>query len=105
MSSPIGILIIAIRITISGFGGYWSINKIQRTTQVACTLEARIRPDGSTVERVGPQCELAPCPATTSTNGDETSSGIKGTVILGSTVRSSVYHQIQLAQINPIKHS
>ncbi|MDO8633666.1 MAG: hypothetical protein Q7K34_00030 [archaeon] len=29
---------------------------------VACTLEAKICPDGSAVGRVGPNCEFAPCP-------------------------------------------
>jgi|GEM_PF-6965924 len=30
--------------------------------QVACTMDARICPDGSAVGRVGPNCEFAPCP-------------------------------------------
>jgi hypothetical protein len=30
--------------------------------QVACTLEAKICPDGSSVGRTGPNCEFAPCP-------------------------------------------
>lgn len=30
---------------------------------VACTMEARVCPDGSAVGRVGPRCEFAPCPA------------------------------------------
>jgi hypothetical protein len=30
--------------------------------QVACTQEAKICPDGSTVGRVGPNCEFASCP-------------------------------------------
>lgn len=30
---------------------------------VACTLDARICPDGSAVGRVGPDCEFAPCPS------------------------------------------
>ncbi|MBS3148512.1 hypothetical protein J4219_06500 [Candidatus Woesearchaeota archaeon] len=29
---------------------------------VACTMDARICPDGSAVGRVGPNCEFAPCP-------------------------------------------
>jgi hypothetical protein len=28
----------------------------------ACTLEAKICPDGSAVGRTGPNCEFAPCP-------------------------------------------
>jgi hypothetical protein len=35
---------------------------------VACTMEAKVCPDGSTVGRVGPNCEFAACPgADTST--------------------------------------
>lgn len=30
---------------------------------VACTMEAKICPDGSAVGRVGPNCEFAACPA------------------------------------------
>lgn len=29
---------------------------------VACTLEAKLCPDGTPVGRVGPNCEFAPCP-------------------------------------------
>ncbi|MFA5936060.1 MAG: hypothetical protein WC787_04380 [Patescibacteria group bacterium] len=29
---------------------------------VACTMEAKICPDGSSVGRQGPNCEFAPCP-------------------------------------------
>jgi hypothetical protein len=29
---------------------------------VACTMEAKICPDGSSVSRTGPNCEFAPCP-------------------------------------------
>jgi hypothetical protein len=29
---------------------------------VACTMEAKICPDGSAVGRVGPKCEFSPCP-------------------------------------------
>ncbi|PCC69560.1 hypothetical protein SAMN02745121_06367 [Nannocystis exedens] len=28
----------------------------------ACTKEAKVCPDGSTVGRIGPNCEFAPCP-------------------------------------------
>ncbi len=31
---------------------------------VACTEEAKICPDGSSVGRIGPKCEFAPCPIT-----------------------------------------
>lgn len=35
---------------------------------VACTEEAKLCPDGSAVSRVGPNCEFAPCPDSTSTS-------------------------------------
>jgi hypothetical protein len=31
----------------------------------ACTMEAKVCPDGSSVGRVGPNCEFAPCPSGT----------------------------------------
>jgi hypothetical protein len=39
--------------------------------QVACTMEAKLCPDGSSVGRTGPKCEFASCPTTTPTP-DET---------------------------------
>lgn len=32
------------------------------TTPVACTMEAKLCPDGSSVGRTGPKCEFSPCP-------------------------------------------
>jgi hypothetical protein len=31
-------------------------------SEVFCTMDAKICPDGSGVGRVGPNCEFAPCP-------------------------------------------
>jgi hypothetical protein len=39
---------------------------------IACTLEAKLCPDGSYVGRVGPQCEFAQCPEVPSESGWET---------------------------------
>lgn len=36
--------------------------------ETACTLEAKICPDGSAVGREGPNCEFAACPSTSSTS-------------------------------------
>lgn len=36
-------------------------------TQRGCTLEAKLCPDGSTVGRIGPNCEFASCPAVSPT--------------------------------------
>ena|SRR3990170_868408 len=30
--------------------------------QIACTMDAKICPDGSSVGRIAPNCEFAPCP-------------------------------------------
>ena len=34
-----------------------------KTEPVACTMDAKVCPDGSAVGRVGPDCEFAPCPS------------------------------------------
>lgn len=36
--------------------------RTQSGGQVACTMEAKLCPDGSSVGRQGPKCEFAPCP-------------------------------------------
>ena len=38
------------------------INDIYKKEEVACTLEAKICPDGSSVGRTGPNCEFKKCP-------------------------------------------
>jgi len=45
-------------------GGYYSPTLFEKDTEspTACTLEAKICPDGSAVGRVGPNCEFAACP-------------------------------------------
>ncbi len=35
-----------------------------RVSETACTMDARMCPDGSYVGRIGPSCEFAPCPTT-----------------------------------------
>lgn len=42
-------------------GGFMVANK-NSAKQVACTQEAKICPDGSSVGRAGPKCEFAKCP-------------------------------------------
>ncbi len=47
-------------------GGYivWKINaKWLPDGRKACTLEAKVCPDGSSVGRTGPNCEFAVCPS------------------------------------------
>ena len=42
---------------------------------VACTMEAKLCPDGSYVGRTGPDCQFAPCPSTSSAALDSVSDG------------------------------
>jgi len=46
------------------FAGYlnYSIWTLNQEEPVACTMEAKLCPDGSYVGRVSPKCEFAPCP-------------------------------------------
>lgn len=50
---------------IAGIGaGTYFLGKNQ-TSQTACTMEAKVCPDGTSVGRTGPKCEFAPCPTQT----------------------------------------
>ncbi len=51
--------------------------------QYACTMEAKICPDGTAVGRAGPYCEFARCPGEPGGNNIQTSAIIKGTVTVG----------------------
>lgn len=48
-----------------GFGTFLYRNVVERpyvtAPEVACTMEAKVCPDGSAVGRGGPRCEFAPC--------------------------------------------
>jgi hypothetical protein len=52
---------------------------------IACTLEAKLCPDGSYVGRTGPRCEFAECPAAPVPTPISKKSGISGTVTLSPT--------------------
>lgn len=46
-------------------GGVWCPRPTENPTQTtACTMDAKICPDGSAVGRSGPKCEFAACPTT-----------------------------------------
>ncbi|KKS26228.1 MAG: hypothetical protein UU87_C0003G0148 [Parcubacteria group bacterium GW2011_GWA2_42_11] len=57
LSIVLGILFLAAG-TVSAY--YWFV---QNYTQKACTMEAKICPDGSSVGRTGANCEFAACPS------------------------------------------
>ena len=53
---------------------------------VACTLEAKLCPDGSYVGRVGPHCDFAACPGTMNAAATSTSQGtVSGSITLSPT--------------------
>ena len=90
------IVMAAIVAAVAG-GAYWYLSQfVQPGT--ACTLEAKLCPDGSSVGRTGPNCEFAACPGATSTASSTATStgggtggiapydsGISGVVMLGPT--------------------
>lgn len=68
-------LVIALLLVLLGvFGGYFVLNQTNKSAVAptptpqdngkACTQEAKICPDGSSVGRTGPNCEFEACPAT-----------------------------------------
>jgi len=83
----VGVLILVV------LGGLWAVNarSVPPPGGKACTMEAKLCPDGSAVGRTGPNCEFAECPAvatTTSGGGGGIlpfNSGVRGTVLLGPT--------------------
>lgn len=71
ISKPLIIGLIFAILVILGIGAYLFIQAKSENKNVACTMEAKICPDGSSVGRQGQKCEFAPCP--TSAPQDETS--------------------------------
>lgn len=62
----VGLLIVAALVS----GGFYILK--QTPTPKACTEEAKICPDGTSVGRTGPNCDFAPCPKSSPTPTDET---------------------------------
>ena len=55
-------------ILVVGIGGFLYRNILERNAipqpnATACTMDAKLCPDGQAVGRTGPSCEFAPCPA------------------------------------------
>lgn len=64
----VGILVLA------SVGGVYYFFKVKTPEQKACTMDAKICPDGSSVGRSGPNCEFSPCPSPKPTSISVTSS-------------------------------
>lgn len=56
---------IFIFVLLAGTALFFSKN---RPEVIACTMEAKICPDGSAVGRTGPKCEFSPCPIISESN-------------------------------------
>lgn len=56
------VLVILVALTALAWLRFATPNSAQPGEQVACTMDARICPDGSAVSRVPPACEFAACP-------------------------------------------
>lgn len=89
MGKAIAFLIAIAAITIAG-GAYWYFSQTGQV-RTACTMEAKLCPDGSYVGHTGPNCEFAACPGTAPATSTGTGgilpydSGIRGRVMLGPT--------------------
>ena len=79
-NTTLKVIIIALVVLFAGYLVYTNLanpastdttenNNSTTTEPVACTMEAKLCPDGSYVGRSGPKCEFAPCP-TASTTAD-----------------------------------
>ena len=56
------IIIVVLVIAVLGTAGYFAYKQYSAPKPVACTQEAKLCPDGSSVGRTGPNCEFAQCP-------------------------------------------
>jgi hypothetical protein len=72
------LIIVLIAIVLAGLASAYFLYNAPKPKITACTMEAKLCPDGSYVGRTGQNCEFAPCPAAEL-------SGIKGVVLLGPT--------------------
>ena len=81
------ILLLAV-IIVAGFALWPKVSNapVSSDTPIACTMEAKMCPDGSFVGRTGPRCEFAKCPdAISDTTSKNDSATVKGSVTLSPT--------------------
>lgn len=85
------ILVIVVIVLLLGVGYIVFIKSPSNNQPVACTMEAKLCPDGSSVGRFGPKCEFAACPSEVlsgytkfgnDVNGDFNNDGLTDTAYL-----------------------
>ena len=80
MNNKITIIILLVLVALAG-GFYFYNKKVEQKRPIACNMEAKLCPDGSTVGRTGPNCEFALCPTTEIKEEATTKTGtISGTI-------------------------
>lgn len=62
------LLVIILGLVLVGGGAYYVMHQQSTPQAVACTQEAKLCPDGSSVGRTGPNCEFAACSQVQATN-------------------------------------
>lgn len=58
----LSIIIVIVVVAVLGAAGYFVYKQYSAPKPIACTQEAKLCPDGSSVGRTGPNCEFTPCP-------------------------------------------
>lgn len=79
MSKLVSIVLVILGLVIIGLGVFLIFEG--QPKEIACTLEARICPDGSAVGRTGLNCEFAACPPV-NPKEEATTAGINQTIII-----------------------
>lgn len=75
-------------IVLIGIGGFFYRSVMENGAEpVACTMDAMVCPDGSSVGRIPPSCEFAACPA----SGFETAAGVSFTPPAGYVADTTTY--------------
>lgn len=79
----------------------WAVNTrvVEAPVPQACTMEAKLCPDGSAVGRTGPNCEFAECPTSATTTTTTTTSGT-ATLAIGksATIKGTTIGVLELAE-------
>lgn len=73
--APVAIILIIAGVLVLA-GGVYFWQKSKAPNQIACPMDAKICPDGSSVGRTGPNCEFTACPLSTSTPSIPTSTPV-----------------------------